>query len=117
MMRQVERSQRPSLNRESRRRTSMTDNCTCTHCGDKRPAPGTAPFPNERDQRLAGKIGEPCGAGGRKTKQRTINPSGLSAPNPAVQIFSSTTSRDFFSAKFLNPLKSTRLKKEVSSGD
>jgi Fe-S cluster biosynthesis and repair protein YggX len=38
----------------------MADDIKCTHCGEKRPGLGFAPFPNALGQRIAAEICQPC---------------------------------------------------------
>ena len=40
----------------------MADMVKCKHCGEKRPALGFAPLPNELGQRIATEICQPCWA-------------------------------------------------------
>jgi Fe-S cluster biosynthesis and repair protein YggX len=69
------------------RRSLMAENIKCTHCGEKRPALGFAPFPNELGQRLATEICQPCWAGWLQKQTQIINHYGLDLTNPDAQTF------------------------------
>ncbi len=55
----------------------MADNIKCKHCGEKRPALGFAPFPNELGRRIATEICQPCWAGWLQKQTQIINHYGL----------------------------------------
>ena len=51
----------------------MADNIKCKHCGEKRPALGYAPFPNEIGQKVGAEICQPCWADWLKKQSQIIN--------------------------------------------
>jgi Fe-S cluster biosynthesis and repair protein YggX len=65
----------------------MAENIKCTHCGEKRPALGFAPLPNELGQRIAAEICQPCWAGWLQKQTQIINHYGLDLTNPDAQTF------------------------------
>ncbi len=65
----------------------MAGNINCKHCGEKRPAIGFAPFPNELGQRIAAEICQPCWAGWLQKQTQIINHYGLDLTNPDAQNF------------------------------
>jgi Fe-S cluster biosynthesis and repair protein YggX len=65
----------------------MADNIKCKHCGEKRPALGFAPLPNELGQRIATEICQPCWAGWLQKQTQIINHYGLDLTNPDAQNF------------------------------
>ncbi len=65
----------------------MAENIKCKHCGDKRPALGFAPFPNELGQRIATEICQPCWAGWLQKQTQIINHYGLDLMKPDAQDF------------------------------
>ncbi len=95
----------------------MPDKIKCTHCGEKRPALGFAPFPNALGQRIAAEICQPCWSGWLQKQTQIINHYGLDLTNPDAQISCSITSKAFCLAKSLRPRKSTQQKKEPLSGN
>ena len=48
----------------------MPENIKCKHCGEKRPAIGFAPFPNELGQRIARRSVSPAGLPGCRNRRR-----------------------------------------------
>ncbi len=65
----------------------MADNIKCKHCGENRPAPGFAPFPNELGRRIATEICQPCWAGWLQKQTQIINHYGLDLTSPDAQNF------------------------------
>jgi Fe-S cluster biosynthesis and repair protein YggX len=65
----------------------MADNIKCTHCGEKRPGLGFAPFPNALGQRIASEICQPCWSGWLQKQTQIINHYGLDLTNPDAQNF------------------------------
>jgi Fe-S cluster biosynthesis and repair protein YggX len=65
----------------------MADTIKCTHCGEKRPALGFAPFPNELGQRIAKEICQPCWMAWLQKQTQIINHYGLDLTNPDAQTF------------------------------
>jgi Fe-S cluster biosynthesis and repair protein YggX len=65
----------------------MGDSIKCRHCGEKRPAIGFAPFPNEIGQRIAGEICQPCWAAWLLKQSQIINHYGLDLSDPDAQNF------------------------------
>jgi Fe-S cluster biosynthesis and repair protein YggX len=65
----------------------MADMIKCTHCGEKRPAIGFAPFPNELGQRIAKEICQPCWSAWLQKQTQIINHYGLDLTNPDAQAF------------------------------
>jgi len=65
----------------------MADNIKCKHCGEKRPAIGFAPFPNELGQRIATEICQPCWAAWLQKQTQIINHYGLDLTSPDAQNF------------------------------
>jgi Fe-S cluster biosynthesis and repair protein YggX len=65
----------------------MPDNIKCAHCGEKRPALGFAPLPNELGQRIAREICQPCWSGWLQKQTQIINHYGLDLSNPDAQNF------------------------------
>jgi Fe-S cluster biosynthesis and repair protein YggX len=59
----------------------------CTHCGEKRPPLGFAPFPTELGQRVSNEICQPCWAGWMQKQMQLINHFGLDVSNPEAQEF------------------------------
>ena len=68
-------------------RSIMAETIKCKHCGEKRPALGFAPFPNELGQRLANEICQPCWSGWLQKQTQIINHYGLDLTNPDAQNF------------------------------
>ena len=65
----------------------MAETIKCTHCGEKRPALGFAPFPNALGQRIAAEICQPCWSGWLQKQTQIINHYGLDLTNPDAQNF------------------------------
>ncbi len=65
----------------------MADQIKCKHCGEKRPALGYAPFPNEIGQRVGAEICQPCWAEWLQKQSQIINHYGLDLGNPDAQNF------------------------------
>jgi Fe-S cluster biosynthesis and repair protein YggX len=65
----------------------MADTIKCTHCGEKRPALGFAPFPNALGQRIAAEICQPCWSGWLQKQTQIINHYGLDLTSPDAQNF------------------------------
>ena len=65
----------------------MADTIKCTHCGNKRPALGFAPFPNVLGQRIATEICQPCWSEWLQKQTQIINHYGLDLTNPDAQNF------------------------------
>jgi Fe-S cluster biosynthesis and repair protein YggX len=65
----------------------MAENVKCKHCGEKRPALGFAPFPNELGQRIATEICQPCWAGWLQKQTQIINHYGLDLTSTDAQNF------------------------------
>jgi Fe-S cluster biosynthesis and repair protein YggX len=65
----------------------MADNIKCKHCGEKRPALGFAPFPNELGRRIATEICQTCWAGWLQKQTQIINHYGLDLTSPDAQNF------------------------------
>jgi len=65
----------------------MAETIKCKHCGEKRPALGFSPFPNELGQRIAGEICQPCWSGWLQKQTQIINHYGLDLTNPDAQNF------------------------------
>lgn len=65
----------------------MADTIKCKHCGEKRPAMGFAPFPNELGQRIATEICQSCWSGWLQKQTQIINHYGLDLTNPDAQNF------------------------------
>jgi Fe-S cluster biosynthesis and repair protein YggX len=65
----------------------MAETIKCKHCGEKRPALGFAPLPNELGQRIAIEICQPCWAGWLQKQTQIINHYGLDLTSPDAQNF------------------------------
>lgn len=65
----------------------MADNIKCSHCGEKRPAIGFAPFPNALGQRIATEICQTCWSGWLQKQTQIINHYGLDLTSPDAQNF------------------------------
>ncbi len=65
----------------------MAETIKCKHCGEKRPAVGFSPFPNELGQRIATEICQPCWSGWLQKQTQIINHYGLDLTNPDAQNF------------------------------
>jgi Fe-S cluster biosynthesis and repair protein YggX len=65
----------------------MAETIKCRHCGEKRPAIGFAPFPNELGQQIAAGICQPCWSGWLQKQSQIINHYGLDLSNPDAQNF------------------------------
>ena len=65
----------------------MADMVKCKHCGEKRPALGFAPLPNELGQRIAMEICQPCWAAWLQKQSQIINHYGLDLTSPDAQNF------------------------------
>ena len=65
----------------------MPDTIKCKHCGEKRPALGFAPLPNELGKRIATEICQPCWSGWLQKQTQIINHYGLDLTTPDAQNF------------------------------
>ncbi len=65
----------------------MADMIKCKHCGEKRPAIGFAPFPNELGQRIAKEICQPCWSAWLQKQSQIINHYGLDLSDVDAQNF------------------------------
>jgi Fe-S cluster biosynthesis and repair protein YggX len=77
----------PQSEQHNKEVSNMADNIKCTHCGEKRPALGFAPFPNELGQRIAAEICQPCWRDWLQKQTQIINHYGLDLTNPDAQNF------------------------------
>ena len=82
----------------------MADNIKCTHCGNKRPALGFAPFPNALGQRIATEICQPCWSEWlqKQTQILHLTITGWISRTPMRRTSCSTTSRAFYLAMHRN---------------
>jgi Fe-S cluster biosynthesis and repair protein YggX len=71
----------------SKGQRTMADTIKCTHCGEKRPALGFAPLPNELGQRIAKEICQPCWSGWLQKQTQIINHYGLDLTTTDAQNF------------------------------
>ncbi len=74
----------------------MADTIKCTRCGEKRPALGYAPYPNELGQKVGTEICQPCWQEWLTSQTRIINHYGLDLMNPDAQTFLMDNARGFF---------------------
>ena len=74
----------------------MADTIKCTHCGQKRPALGFAPFPNALGQRIAAEICQPCWSGWLQKQTQIINHYGLDLSSLEAQGFLMDNMKGFF---------------------
>jgi Fe-S cluster biosynthesis and repair protein YggX len=74
----------------------MADEITCARCGQKRPALGYAPFPNEVGQRIGSQICQPCWAEWLQRQNMIINHYGLDLMSEDAQNFLFDNMKGFF---------------------
>ena len=74
----------------------MADTIKCTRCGEKRPALGYAPYPNELGQKIGTEICQPCWQEWLVSQTRIINHYGLDLMNPDAQNFLMDNAKGFF---------------------
>jgi Fe-S cluster biosynthesis and repair protein YggX len=65
----------------------MSETIICKHCGEKRPALGFSPLPNELGQRIAGEICQGCWSGWLQKQSQIINHYGLDLSTSDAQNF------------------------------
>ncbi|MDQ1524970.1 MAG: hypothetical protein QOG00_3906 [Pyrinomonadaceae bacterium] len=67
----------------------MADQIKCKHCGERRPALGSSPFPSdiELGQRIGAEICQPCWQEWLQKQSQIINHYGLDLTNPDAQNF------------------------------
>ena len=59
----------------------MAEEIKCARCGNKRPALGYAPFPNETGQQIGSQVCQPCWAEWLQKQNMIINHYGLDLMN------------------------------------
>ncbi len=74
----------------------MAETIKCKRCGQKRPALGYAPFPNEIGQRIGAEVCQPCWSEWLMKQTQIINHYGLDLANPEAQEFLFDNMKGFF---------------------
>jgi Fe-S cluster biosynthesis and repair protein YggX len=74
----------------------MAEEIRCARCGQKRPALGYAPFPNELGQQIGSQVCQPCWAEWLQRQNMIINHYGLDLMNEDAQNFLFDNMRGFF---------------------
>ncbi len=74
----------------------MAETIKCQRCGQKRPALGYAPYPNELGQQISTEICQPCWAEWLQKQVQIINHYGLDLMNPDAQNFLLDNAKGFF---------------------
>lgn len=74
----------------------MAETIKCARCGQKRPALGYAPLPNELGQQIGAEVCQPCWAEWLQKQTQIINHYGLDVSNPEAQGFLFDNMKAFF---------------------